>query len=299
MSKLLLALMALVLTATASFAACADNPSACGYPDTTNTGPNPAIVLKKVPQEVTSGPGWFWDPRGWIVVNGSNALVRGIEVKSTIAVHVDNAIIEHVRVAAKGETFGIAIENNVTGTIIRNAEIGAPIGEERLLVGIKDIRGGATGTRVLRSEFYNSSTAIQIYQGVIRDNYIHTPGFKDGDHINGITSNGSRRALTIEHNTILNPHNQTDAIGLFEDFGVEANRTIENNLMAGGGYTLYAGQNTGGPPTYNIKVTNNRFSRLYYPNGGYWGPVAAYCATCAGNLWTGNVWDDDGSPVNP
>ncbi len=31
---------------------------------------------------------------------------------------------------------------------------------------------------------------------------------------------------------------QTDAIGLFEDFGVQANRIIRGNLLAGGSYTL-------------------------------------------------------------
>ena len=68
-----------------------------------------------------------------------------------------------------------------------------------------------------------------------------------GDHLNGTTSNGSTTPLAIIHNTIFNAHGQTDAISLFEDFGTEANREISDNLVAGGGYTIYGGQNPGGP----------------------------------------------------
>ena len=135
--------------------------------------------------------------------------------------------------------------------------------------------------------------------GLIQDNYIHDMGYKSGDHLNGITSNGSTALLTIRHNTVLNSFDQTDAISLFEDFGVQANRTIDNNLVAGGGYTIYGGANPGGAATSNIHITNNRFSRLYYPNGGSYGPVTAYAPSGAGNTWTGNIWDDTLTPVNP
>ena len=47
--------------------------------------------------------------------------------------------------------------------------------------------------------------------------------------------------MTIRHNTIFNSHDQTDAISLFQDFGNQANRTIDDNLVAGGGYSVYGG----------------------------------------------------------
>ena len=117
-----------------------------------------------------------------------------------------------------------------------------------------------------------------------------------GDHVNGFTSNGATTPLTINHNTIFNQISQTDAISLFQDFGLEANRTITNNLIAGGGYTLYAGSGTSGT-THNIIVTGNRFSRLYYPNGGSYGPATAYDTNGTGNTWTNNTWDTSGGSV--
>jgi hypothetical protein len=105
--------------------------------------------------------------------------------------------------------------------------------------------------------------------------------------------------MTVRHNTVFNNFDQTDAISLFEDFGTEANRLIENNLIAGGDYALYAGANTGGPTPYNIVVTNNRFARIFYSASGYYGPVAAYDPSGPGNVWSGNVWDDTNQPVSP
>lgn len=272
---------------------CAAKPSACGYPDATNTGVwHSRAKLKKVPAQATSGAGWHWDTRGWVAITGHGAMFSGYEVNAPISVEADNVIIRDIISTVGGEDFGIALRhaNNV---MISHCEIGPPSGgSERLMVGIKDIYGDSVGTRILKNEIFHTGTAVQIDEGLIRGNYIHDLGYKPGDHVNGITSNGSQRLLVIRHNTIFNQFDQTDAIGLFEDFGVEANRVIDDNLLAGGGYTLYAGQNPGGPSTYNIQVTNNRFSRLHWVNGGYWGPATAYSKSGRGNVWVNNIWDE-------
>ena len=136
-----------------------------------------------------------------------------------------------------------------------------------------------------------------MYTGVIADNYIHDMGFREGDHVNGTTSNGGTQLLTIRHNTVLNQYSQTDAISLFQDFGVEANRLIDNNLMAGGGYTIYGGANPGGAKTSNIRIMNNRISKKFYPKGGYFGHSTAFDTAAPGNVWSGNVCDETGEPV--
>ncbi|HET6210893.1 MAG TPA: hypothetical protein VFD94_10945, partial [Jatrophihabitans sp.] len=45
---------------------CIVSPSGCGYPDASNTGVPASMVLKAVPSQVSSGPGWHWDSRGWV-----------------------------------------------------------------------------------------------------------------------------------------------------------------------------------------------------------------------------------------
>ena len=167
----------------------------------------------------------------------------------------------------------------------------------RLEVGIKDIYGDATGTKILASDITGTGTGIQTHEGLIEDTYIHDLRMIPTDHVNGTTSNGSTVPLTIRHNTIFNQFGQTDAISLFQDFWREANRTIDNNLLAGGGYTIYGGGGGYGTAT-NIKITNNRISRLYFPNGGSYGPLAHFDWSGSGNEWSGNVWDDSGATIN-
>jgi hypothetical protein len=277
---------------------CAPRPSACGYPDATNTGVPAGVGLVSVPDQQRSGPGWAWDDRGWLAVTGDGAVLDGLLVRAAIDVTADNITIRNTRIITSGEGWGVALRHTANVTI-QDSEIFSPeaTGNRRLMVGIKDIYGDSTGLQILRNEIYHTSTGVQIEGGLIADNYIHDLGYKAGDHLNGTTSNGGTRALTIRHNTIFNQRDQTDAISLFQDFGNQGNRTIENNLVAGGGYTVYGGG--GSQTTFNIRIVNNRFARTFHPRSGYFGAVAAFERTGPGNVWSGNVWDDTGQPVTP
>ena len=273
---------------------CAPNPSACGYPDATNTGAKGA--LKKVPGEVSSGPGWR-TAGNTVVIEKAGTVFQGYEVSGDINVNADNVTIRNVKSTESGESFGVAIRH-AKNTLIEDFTI-KPSGE-RLMVGIKDVYGDAGGgTVVRRADIAGTSTGVQIYAGLIEDSYIHDMGLKAGDHINGTTSNGGTTLLTIRHNTIFNQFNQTDAVSLFQDFGPEKNRVIDNNLLAGGGYTIYGGANAGKEANATgIRITNNRISRMYFPRGGSYGWLAAWNPNGAGNVLGGNVWDHDGSPIN-
>ena len=38
-----------------------------------------------------------------------------------------------------------------------------------------------------------------------------------------------------------------------------------------------------------MRITGNRFSAMYYPNGGTYGPAAH---VWSGDVWSGNTWAD-------
>jgi len=252
------------------------------------------VTLRAVPSQVTSGSGWHVSGSA-IVVDTAGAVLENVTTNLSIEVQANNVTVRNVRSSASGETWAIALRH-ASGAVISNVEILPPSSATRLMVGIKDVYGDAKSTQVLRSEITRTSTGVQMGGGLIEGNYIHDMGLVSGDHINGVTSNGSTTQLTIRNNTILNQFSQTDAISFFQDFGVEANRTVSGNLIAGGGYTLYGGEGTHGQ-TSNIVVVNNRFARLYFPNGGYYGPAAHFEAGAPGNVWSGNIWDDTLAPV--
>lgn len=277
---------------------CIDDPSSCGYPDGDNTGVPDGVTLAKVPQEVTEGDGWEWDPAGFVRVFEDDAVLENVEIDGNVEIDdADGVTVRNTRIRAGGETWGIGIRNADDATIA-DSEIGVVDATPRLMVGVKDIYGEATGTRVLRNEIVNTSTGVQVYSGLIEGNYIHSMGIAGDDHVNGTTSNGSTEQLVIKGNTVLNEHDQTDAISLFQDFGVEANRLITGNLLAGGGYVIYAGGGDYGP-TYGIKIINNRISPIYYPDGGTFGTHSNYEADGEGNEWSGNIWDHSGEPIHP
>ena len=276
---------------------CARKPSSCGYPDATNTGVPAGTRLRKVPEQVRRGPGWTWDPRGWVSITGKGTVFDGFDVSGTVDVLAAGVVVRNSRIRRSGESFGVAVRH-VPNVTVENCEIFAPdAGRRRLMVGVKDVYGDAVGLRVLRNDIWHTATGIQMTAGLVEGNYVHDLGLTGGDHVNGFTDNGGvTRPLVIRGNTFFNPHSQTDAISLFQDFGVIANRLIDDNLVAGGSYAIYAG--AGPRPTSNIRITNNRFARTFFRASGRWGPITAYQASGAGNLFSGNVWDDTGAPVS-
>jgi hypothetical protein len=278
---------------------CATSPSACGYPDATNTGVSAGTALKTVPAQVSSGPGWSFNPAGWVQVTGNGASLSGLYIPYDVNITASNVVLSNDKITGSGVTsYGVTLRHTSNVTIENSTIAGLGASTGRLMVGVKDVYGDSTGLRVLNNNISNTSTGVQVEQGLVQGNYIHSMGYLPGDHINGVTSNGGQPGLlTVAHNTILVNHNQTDAVSLFEDFGAQANRVITGNLLAGGSYTIYGGQNAGGPPTSNITFTNNRISTLYYPNGGVYGPVTGYNASGAGNTFTGNTWDNTGAAV--
>jgi len=274
---------------------CASQPSRCGYPDATNTGIPAGTQLQRVPQDLTSGPGWVWDSRGWLQAS-SGAVVKNLIVSGSINVAGSNVMVTNTRVLVGGESWGIGLQH-ATNTVISNNEIGIAGGSSRLMAGVKDIYGDSNSTQVLRNNIVNTATGVQVFGGVIADNYIHDMGYVSSDHTNGTTSNGSTTMLTIRHNTIFNQIDQTDAISLFQDFGVEGNRLITDNLVAGGDYAIYGGAGSMGK-SFNIQITNNRISKMYFSQGGSYGAIAAFDSSGSGNVASGNYWDGDLSPVN-
>jgi hypothetical protein len=255
--------------------------------------------LLKVPSQVSSGTGWHYDSRGWITVDGNGAVLSGLYIPFSLNITASDVTIKNVQVISGGlSAFGIALRHSANVTIEDSTISGIDAGNNRLLVGVKDVYGDATGATILRNNISLAENGVQLSAGLVKDNYIHDPGFIAGDHTNGIMSNGGTVQLTITHNTVLINRSQTDAVALFEDFGAQANRIISNNLLAGGGYTIYGGQ-TSTQPTYNIVITGNRVSTVYYPTGGAFGPAAYFNPAGTGNTWSGNTWDNSGQTIPP
>jgi hypothetical protein len=233
---------------------------------------------------------------GAMRVTTPGAVLDGLEVHGDISVEANNVTIKNSRIVNEG-TWGIIQRQNASGLTVTDSEIRGN-GKDQLQHAIFNLGGMVT---IRRTDMSIVSDAISTSVGLIVDNYLHDPKYFPGDHLDMIQSNSgpnSGQQLVIRHNTIVNTYEQTSAIALFQDFGIQHDALIENNLLAGGGYALYAGAGTKGKSS-NIRVVNNVFSRQVFPDGGRFGPVAYWDEDGSGNVWQSNVWAETGAPVTP
>jgi hypothetical protein len=278
---------------------CAAAPSACGYPDATNTGVPASVTLKTVPTQISSGPGWTYNATTQAVdVTASGANLSGLYIPWTLDITASNVTINDSEVDTNG-LYGVIL-NDTTGVTIENSTItGENATSGRVSYAVDDVYGNTTATTIENDNISDFRTAVNLSTGTIEGNYIHNPGYISGDHTNGIFDDGTTQPLMIKDNTIFNSLGQTDAISLDSSTSNSpvANKTVENNFIAGGGYTIYGGDSLGNT-TSNITVTGNRFGQQYYTTSGQYGPDAYYSTTGTGNTWTGNIWDTNGANCN-
>ena len=270
---------------------CVTVPHACGFPDGTNTGVPSGTVLRSVPGQVSSGPGWHFDPQaGYVRVTARGTVLSGLSIPYNLSIEASDVTVQDVRVVTGGY-FGISLRHT-TGVTIEDSTIsGRNLTSGRVNSAINDVYGDSTGIVVKNNNISRFRTGVQISTGLIVGNYIHDPGFIYGDHTNGIAAGMTAEPLTIYGNTVFIGLGQTDDISLNASRSGQdvANKIVVGNLLAGGGYSIYGG-NGRNDPTSNIVIKDNEFGKLYYPLGGHYGPVAYFDPTGSGNVWSGNVW---------
>jgi hypothetical protein len=156
----------------------------------------------------------------------------------------------------------------------------------------------------------------------LTNSYVTSNATISGEHYEDIYC--SDATFAAEHDVLVNPHEQT--ANLFCDTkggggGPADNHiTLTNSLLAGSGFSLYADGNSSSVGSSTMTVTGNRFARClstavynqgsggtscangrdsngYFPKGGYFGIAAGTYCSGVKQVWTNNVWDDNGATV--
>jgi hypothetical protein len=275
---------------------CQAVPSACGFPDATNSGVPATVTLQSVPAQVSSGPGWSYSAATDTVnVTGNGAVLTGLSIAGTVNVTASDVTLDDDQVVT-ANTYGIELRDTANDTVENSTVSGTNTTTGRLDYGIDDIFSNSTGLVIKDNNISQCRIGITAAQGLLTGNYIHNFGYLSGDHTDGIYDPEGTGQLTISGNTILVNMSQTTAIMLEDASGqLLANKTITGNLLAGGGYVIYAGG--GYSDSASIVISNNRFGQGFYSLSGEYGPATQWYAAGSGNSWSGNVWDATGAAV--
>jgi len=244
---------------------CMPRPAACGYPDTTNTGLTAGTRLTPV--------------SGVVTLDQAGEVYENKQVTGAIVVTARDVTIRNVRLVVTDPYYGISVkpdgdwDDHRASLLVENVEI-----DMNGHLGLKAI--AFHGYTLRRSFIHDGADCAHFGNDVtIADSLCVLGPDTDGDgwpdstrfcerpeHFDGFQTNGAARSA-IRHNTVRNPCSQTSAIALF---GAARDVTVEGNLIAGGGYSLYCGS----PDAKDVVVAANRFATTWHPRSGRFGTLA-------------------------
>ena len=225
----------------------ATTTSSSGFPDATNTGVPAGTVLTPY--------------NGDLVINTPGAVISGLDIHGTVYINVPNVTLINCQIT-HAYYYQVKIAQQLTGVTVQNCTInGAGTGND----GSNGIQG--TGT-FLNNNIYNVENGIAVDGSgptVIQGTYIHDLKASGAPHYDGIQIDGGLSNITITHNTVINSNTQTSAVMIDNYYGSISNVQVDNNLLVGGGYTIYVDGQFGSSSITGVSITNNHMG------AGRWG----------------------------
>jgi hypothetical protein len=276
---------------------CFAEPHVCGYPDASNTGVPNGTELK---------------PMGDTTLHGGDTL-SDAEVTGTVTVDGPGATIEDSKISADeggSGTTTIILEQGASDFTLVDSEVAGNGSTTNSPESNIWNHYGNPGVRVVRSYLHGVPDNIEGGASVI-NSYVTVDAEYPEAHSEDIYLCGSY--ANVQHSTLYNESDETSLI--FGD-GIcgSGNRvTVENSMLAGGGYMLQPNSKGVSAP---VRIINNRVGRCrsqthqdsgggyvcdggtddhgFWPRGGHYG-----IATELGHeaRWWNNVWDDSNRPV--
>ena len=261
------------------------SPSQAGFPDVGSTGVPPGTTLTAY-----TGPSTVTTP---------GAVIDGKRL-GCIAIKAENVTIRNSLIECAG---GWAITHNDDGArgnplLVVDSEIDCTASQGQIGIGEADYT-------LRRVEIRNCGDGCEINRDVlVEDSLIHAMDNGGSDphsdncqfgwgHFEGNNLIGGVLNVTFRHNTLYaidNTGRSADkTITRNGGSNVDTDVLIENNLLAGGGYTLHCFDGTAN----NEIVRNNRFSTRFFPKVGVYGHSDGCRQEDAG----GNVIHETGQPI--
>ncbi len=285
---------------------CFPKPSVCGYPDPSNTGVPPGTPLNSY--------------EGDLRVTTPGTVISNVSVRGTVEILASNVTIRNSEVTTADGTDGhnIWISPGAGNVVIENTTLrGQDSHANAVQYSVQN--SGETTNKGIDLQMYNC-TECWAGPGTLEDSYAISDGLVPGAHYEDIYYGGGGGSLIADHDTLLNPHDQTANVFTKTDFGDVRIVTVSNSLLGGGGYMIYGGEGGTGNVVGPVTITGNRMARCqttavadqggghyctggadaqgYWPEGGHYGVGGDFNEPAT--VWKDNYWDDSGElAANP
>jgi hypothetical protein len=256
---------------------------ACGGSLSQPAPPSSHAKMWPGPKNTGVPVGAMLTPSGSITVTTPGTVIDARDVIGTIEVKANNVTIKRSRVRG-ADYWLIKVHDGVAGVLIEDVEVDGGNAPGLVNAGI-----GWTGFTARRVNVHGTTDGIRMSGNVVvEDSWIHdlSRDPTSGGHQQCVSSFGGGN-ITIRHNYMVWPHEATAVIFLKTDQAPIDGVLIDNNLLDGGGWTVYSVNGGYGTPT-NVVFSNNRFGQTY---------VYGIHALDGAAKWTNNVWDGTGARI--
>ena len=243
--------------------AAAASPSG-GWPDLSNTGSPPDAKLA---------------PSKALNIDSDGAVVEALDIDGAVNINANNVTLRNCRIRAA--TFSVVrIKAGASGVTVKNCEIDG-VGSNN------DGSNGIFGSGAfIGNNIHHVENGVAITQGsastIIENNYIHDLLASGSPHYDAIQIDGDISNVRIRHNTVVNPWTSVSAIMIDNYFGPIADILVENNILVGGGFTIYVDARFNDSAVSNVRIVDNHMG------SGRWGVTEFYRTS---PVYEGNVND--------
>ena len=207
---------------------------ACGYPSPDTAGvPAGTVLQTEATANLPAGASWS---SGNLIIQVDNVTVSNVEVDGNVYVIGHNDTITHSLINDNGYDQAVHEDGATTGltityTTIHGGSSSSP-GSQGIL--------GSPGFTLDHDYIYHEVEDAEGSGITITNSYLISDGVVNGGHNEPIDiDDGSSPPNLIQHNTLLDPEGQTAAIIVGGPYGIIHDTTLDNNVVAGGGWTIY------------------------------------------------------------
>jgi hypothetical protein len=261
-------------------------PNLVGYTNSCNTGPR---------YECTS-------TLSGLTTSSNGQVIERVCINGSLEIRHDNVTVRDVKIMGTG-TYALDIGQNMTvcpsNLRVEFTEVNM-INAANMDIGVYQRCKSTVGVHTFdRMEVHNAGRGMMMYGNiVITNSYFYSSRTAEGAHRTSLSTHGGDNFTVTGSTFICVNTGCSSSVNMYSDYAPVTNYLFQSNVLAGGSICLRGGETHSFPnDTHDIRVLNNRFSQVYYPECGSLQEFAQFDESAPGNVRSGNVYHESGLPI--